>query len=107
MCLHLPAFAITLGVSLAKMAKLKPIVLCGEPSNRNCRKKSEQMQSAIDIAKDRLGMINILEYRENEEGRSARGKCICPECKKVVPFSACSDVGGVWVFCPIDGMLDY
>ena len=62
---------------------------------------------AIHIAEERLGMNNILEYRENEEGRSARGKCICPECGEIVPFSACSDVAGVWVFCPKDGMLDY
>jgi hypothetical protein len=65
------------------------------------------MEPALQLVKERLGEKRIIAYRIQEKGRSARGKCKCPECGKPVTFSACSDVGGVWVLCPKCGQLDF
>ena len=45
--------------------------------------------------------------RENEEGRSSRGKAKCPYCGTVCTVTTCSDVGGIWWYCPKCGLVDY
>jgi ribosomal protein S27AE len=48
--------------------------------------------------------VNI---RENENGHSARGEAPCPKCGKIVPVAICSDVRGIWWYCPKDGLVDW
>ena len=56
------------------------------------------------LARDRLGKDYIDTLYDN--GREARGTCTCPGCNEVVKWTACSDVGGVWVWCDECGMQD-
>lgn len=57
--------------------------------------------SAIDMLPP-----DAFDIRENEEGRSARGMASCPKCKTVCTVTSCSDVGGVWWYCPKCGLVD-
>ena len=47
------------------------------------------------------------DVRINENGRSARGKCPCPQCGRISDFSLCADVGGIWVQCEKCGVIDW
>lgn len=43
---------------------------------------------------------------EHENGRSARAKSKCPNCGVVCSVAVCSDVGGIWWYCPKCGLVD-
>lgn len=46
------------------------------------------------------------EIKINENGRSARGKAPCPICKTICKVASCSDVDGLWFYCPKCGLID-
>ncbi len=58
----------------------------------------------INLLKQRLGELPK-DFKIYENGHSARGTIICI-CKEKVTFTACSDVGGIWVNCPKCGFYD-
>jgi hypothetical protein len=54
------------------------------------------------LLKQRLGSGFTVTY---DNGREASGRITC-ECGTDVRWTACIDVGGVWLWCPHCGMID-
>jgi predicted RNA-binding Zn-ribbon protein involved in translation (DUF1610 family) len=72
----------------------------------NWYKKSEHLYRP-EAKADQMLPHGATDVRINEEGRSARGKCPCPECGTISKFTACSDVGGLWIWCEKCGLIDW
>ena len=49
---------------------------------------------------------NVIDVWESETGREASGRSPCPQCNTLCRVGACSDVGGVWWYCPKCGVVD-
>lgn len=64
--------------------------------------KRIKISSAIEMLP-----TNTKDSFESETGREARGKAPCPECGTICTVSTCSDVNGIWWYCPKCGLVDH
>jgi hypothetical protein len=58
----------------------------------------EKTQMIESMLKNHLGS-SLISFRVNEQGRSARGTIKCSRCGEIATFTACIDVGGIWIYC--------
>jgi len=55
------------------------------------------MTPAEKVLHERVEVVRVLHV--HEEGRGVRAIVKCPYCGTDQKATACSDVGGVWVYC--------
>lgn len=66
--------------------------------------KSVTSSPAEELMRARANVVRITSIKE--KGRSCRAIVICPKCMTEQDAAACSDVGGVWIYCKNCGMID-
>jgi hypothetical protein len=59
-----------------------------------------------NLIKSRYDIKLVYDLQIGEDGHSARGITLCQECESIASIRACSDVKGVWIVCPLCGLID-